>query len=156
MGRNLKLVDNNKKHFTKEEKAIRIEVQKSAGDGLLELQQKPSPHLGKIAKEEYSRVSEDLQNLPIRDLDRAILENYCTWYGIYVEASKKVNEIGISIYSEEKEMWIQNPLVVTLEKATNNIKSCASQLGLTVDSRMKMFVPKVEEKEKSIFDKFGN
>lgn len=156
MGRKLKVVENNKKHLTKAEKAVRVEIQKSAGDGLAELRLTPPAHLGKIAKKEYKRVVNDLQTLPIRDLDRAVLENYCTWYGIYVEASEKVNEIGISVFSEDKGMWIQNPLVVTLEKATNNIKSCAAQLGLTVDSRMKMYVPKTEEKKDTMFDKFGN
>lgn len=155
MGRKLKVVENNKKHLTKAEKAAREDVQKKAGDGLAELRLTPPAHLGKIAKKEYKRVVSELQSLPIRDLDRAILENYCTWYGIYVEASQKVNEIGISVFSEDKGMWIQNPLVVTLEKATNNIKSCAAQLGLTVDSRMKMYVPKQEEKKESLFDKFG-
>lgn len=156
MGRKLKVVENNKKHLTKAEKAVRVEIQKSAGDGLIELQLTPPKHLGEIAKAEYARVIEDLKSLPVRDLDRAILENYCTWYGIYVEASHKVSEIGISVYDDNKGMWIQNPLVVTLEKATNNIKSCAAQLGLTVDSRMKMYVPKTEEKKDGIFDKFGN
>ena len=155
MGRKLKVVENNKKHLTKAEKAVRVEIQKSAGDGLAELRLTPPAHLGKIAKKEYKRVVNDLQTLPIRDLDRAVLENYCTWYGIYVEASEKVNEIGISVFSEDKGMWIQNPLVVTLEKSTNNIKSCAAQLGLTVDSRMKMYVPKTEEKKDTMFDKFG-
>ena len=155
MGRKLKVVENNKKHLTKEEKAMRAEIQKKAGDGLVELQLTPPEHLGEIAKAEYSRVVDGLKSLPVRDLDRAVLENYCTWYGIYVEASQKVNEIGVSVFSEDKDMWIQNPLVVTLEKATNNIKSCAAQLGLTVDSRMKMFVPKTEEKKETVFDKFG-
>jgi phage terminase small subunit len=50
---------------------------------------------------------------------------------------------------------IASPLILTLEKATNNIRTSASQLGLTVDSRMKMFVPKEEKKEETLFDKFG-
>lgn len=156
MGRKLKVVENNKKHLTKAEKAVRVEIQKSAGDGLVELQLTPPEHLGEIAKIEYARIVEELKSLPVRNLDRAVLENYCTWYGIYVEVSQKVNEIGVSVFSEDKDMWIQNPLVVTLEKATNNIKSCAAQLGLTVDSRMKMYVPKTEEKKETMFDKFGN
>lgn len=155
MGRKLKVVETNKKHLTKAEKAVREDVQKKAGDGLAELRLTPPAHLGKIAKKEYKRVVSELQSLPIRDLDRAILENYCTWYGIYIEASEKVSEIGISVYDDNKGMWIQNPLVVTLEKATNNIKSCAAQLGLTVDSRMKMYMPKSEEKKDTVFDKFG-
>ena len=121
MGRKLKVIENNKKHLTKAEKAVREDVQKKAGDGLAELQLTPPAHLGKIAKKEYKRVVSELQSLPIRDLDRAILENYCTWYGIYIEASEKVSEIGVSVYDDNKGMWIQNPLVVTLEKATNNI-----------------------------------
>ena len=69
--------------------------------------------------------------------------------------SRKINEEGVTVYSEDRGYSIPNPLILTLEKASANIRSSASQLGLTVDSRMKMFVPKEEKKEETLFDKFG-
>ena len=46
-------------------------------------------------------------------------------------------------------------MLYSLERATTNLTRAASQLGLTVDSRMKLYVPKKEEKEDTLFDKFG-
>ena len=82
------------------------------------------------------------------------MESYCTWYAIYKETIKKLDEVGYFVEDPDKGL-IASPLILTLEKATNNIRASASQLGLTVDSRMKMFVPKQEKKEETLFDKFG-
>ena len=49
-----------------------------------------------------------------------------------------------------------NKMLYSLERATTNLTKAASQLGLTVDSRMKLYVPQVEEKKESTFDKFGS
>lgn len=154
MGRNLKLVETTKKHLTKEEKIVRETAQNKASDGLKKLQKTPPDHFNNVAKYEYRRIIEDLQNLPLRNLDRGLLELYCTWYAIYKETSKKLDDVGYFTNDPDKGI-IPSPLILTLEKATANIRSSASQLGLTVDSRMKMFIPKEEEKPKSIFDKFG-
>lgn len=154
MGRNLKVLSNNKKHLTKKEKEARKQIEEKSVDGLTALQKTLPNHLSKEAKLEYKRIQKDLQQLPIIDLDRALLESYCTWYAIYKEVSKSIDENGSVLFDEEKG-WISNPLILTLEKATTNIRMTASQLGLTVDSRMKMFTPKQEEKKESLFDKFG-
>ncbi|HEO4600115.1 TPA: phage terminase small subunit P27 family [Streptococcus agalactiae] len=154
MGRKLKVVETTKKHLTKEEKKVRETAQEKASDGLAKLQVTPPRHLNEVARAEYRRIINDLQTLPIRNLDRGLLELYCTWYAIYKDAVKKLDEVGYFANDLDKGL-IPSPLILTLEKATTNIRSSASQLGLTVDSRMKMFIPKEEEKPKSIFDKFG-
>ncbi|EPU00507.1 terminase [Streptococcus agalactiae BSU108] len=154
MGRKLKVVETTKKHLTKEEKIARETAQNKASDGLDKLQITPPRHLNEVARAEYRRIINDLQTLPIRNLDRGLLELYCSWYAIYKETTKKLDEIGYFTNDPDKGL-IPSPLILTLEKATANIRSSASQLGLTVDSRMKMFIPKEEEKPKSIFDKFG-
>lgn len=154
MGRNMKVVAATKKHLTKEEKEKRKEIEEKASDGFAMLQRTPPDYLSKNAKAEYRRIIKDLRNLPIRNLDRVVLENYCVWYAVYRDVSSELDKAGYVVSDEDKGR-IPNPLILTLEKATTNIRSSASQLGLTVDSRMKMFVPKTEEKKVSIFDKFG-
>ena len=154
MGRNMKVVAATKKHLTKEEREKRKEIEEKASDGLAMLQRTPPDYLSKNAKAEYRRIIKDLRNLPIRNLDRVVLENYFVWYAVYRDVSSELDKVGYVISDEDKGR-IPNPLILTLEKATTNIRSSASQLGLTVDSRMKMFVPKTEEKKVSIFDKFG-
>ncbi|MGG6497363.1 UNVERIFIED_CONTAM: P27 family phage terminase small subunit, partial [Bacteroidetes bacterium 56_B9] len=52
----------------------------------------PSSHLNKTDKAEYKRVIKGLRLLPLRNLDKAILENYCTWYAVFKEISKKIDE----------------------------------------------------------------
>lgn len=155
MGRKLKVVEATKKHLTKEEKEVRETAQEKASDGLTKLQITPPKHLNEVARAEYRRVINDLQSLPIRNLDRAILETYCSWYSVYKEVSLKLSETGYTVFDEQKGIIVPSPLIITLEKASSNIRSAASQLGLTVDSRMKMYLPKQEEKSESIFDKFG-
>lgn len=155
MGRKLKVVDSNKKHLTNKEKEERKAIEIKVSDGFKELQKTPPRHLNEVARAEYIRIVEDLRTLPIRNLDRAILEAYCTWYSIYRDVSKKLDENGYTVFDENKGMVIPSPLIITLEKASANIRSSASQLGLTVDSRMKMFMPKQGEKKESVFDKFG-
>lgn len=155
MGRNLRLVDTTKKHFTKEEIEMRKAVEQKASDGLTKLQITPPKHFNAVAKAEYRRIIEDLQKLPLRNLDRAMLENYCTWYAIYKSTIKKLDETGYFYFDSDKGCTVPSPLILTLEKSTANIRSAASQLGLTVDSRMKMFLPKEEEKPKGLKDMFG-
>lgn len=156
MGRKLKALDTNKKHLTNQEKEERKAIEIKASDGFDKLQITPPNHLDEVARAEYRRIIDNLQRLPIRNLDRAILELYCTWYSIYKSVNKQLEKDGYTVFDENKGYVIPNPLILTLEKASNNIKNSASQLGLTVDSRMKMFMPKDERKEESIFDKFGS
>lgn len=154
MGRKMKVVESNKKHMTKEEKIARKSIQDKASDGLDALQLTPPKHFDPIAKAEYKRVINDLRKLPLRNLDRAVLESYCTWYAVYKEISRGLQKKGY-VYENEKGSVVPNKMLYTLERATTNLMKAASQLGLTVDSRMKLYVPQVEEKKTSIFDKFG-
>ena len=149
MGRKMKIVENNKKHLTKEEKIARKTIQEKASDGLDALQLTPPKHFDAIAKAEYKRVIEDLRKLPLRNLDRAVLETYCTWYAVYKEISRGLQKEGY-VYETEKGKVLPNKMLYSLERATTNLSRAASQLGLTVDSRMKLFVPQVEEKKESI------
>ena len=124
MGRNMKVVAATKKHLTKEEKEKRKEIEEKASDGLAMLQATPPDYLNATAKREYRRIIKDLRNLPIRNLDRAMLENYCTWNAVYLEVVGKIDKHGYVIFEEEK-VWISNPLILTLEKATGNRRSSA-------------------------------
>lgn len=172
-GRKFKVLDNNKKNFTKEEIAQREAMEENAGADISSLQKTAPAHLSRIGKVEYYRIWNDLQKLPIRDLDRAVLELYCTWYAIYREAENDVNEHGIFTYGyyteiEEDEYGLEkkvrkkvidttkkNPSLTVLNDAASNIMRCASNLGLTVDSRMRIYTPPKEEKEKTLKDMFG-
>lgn len=145
------LSNNNKKHFTKNELSARKDAEKQAGEGLDPLQVTAPNHMNSIAKQEYKRIIKDLQKLPLRNLDRATLEMYCLWYSVMKETSRELNKQGM--YIEGK----PNPLISVLDKATKNIKSTVNDLGLSVDSRMRLYIPPTtnENKPKGLFDKYG-
>lgn len=151
MAKKYVISDNNKKHFTKNELADRKEAEKQVGEGLDPLQVTAPNHMNSIAKAEYKRIVKDLQKLPLRNLDRSTLEIYCLWYSVFKETSLELKKQGM--YVEGK----PNPLINMLDKASKNIKTSVSDLGLSVDSRMRLYVPKNDEpnKPKGMFDKYG-
>lgn len=151
MAKKYVLSDNNKKHFTKNELAARKEAETQVGKGLDPLQVTAPNHLNSIAKAEYKRIIKDLQKLPLRNLDRATLELYCIWYSVFKETSLELKNQGM--YIEGK----PNPLISMLDKASKNIKASVNDLGLTVDSRMRLYVPpknKEPNKPKGLFEKY--
>lgn len=154
LSKKFKVLDSNKKNFTKNEIAERKEVERLAADGFDPMQVTPPNHLNSVAKYEYRRIINDVQKLPLRNLDRAMLESYCLWYSVFKETSQKLNEQGITVKDEDGN-FIEHPLIRTLEKATKNIRSTASELGLTVDSRLRIYVPKETEKKETLKDLFG-
>lgn len=173
-GRKFKVLDSNKKNFTKNEIEERKALENKASEGLKDLQKSAPNHLNPIARYEYERVWEDLQKLPVKNLDRSTLEQYCSWYSIYRAAEKDINDNGIFTYgfvteetknketgevSKEKVKVIdttrKNPSIAIMNDASSNIMRCASNLGLTVDSRMRIYTPPKEEKKESLKDIFG-
>ena len=139
MARKQKLLSESTAHLTIVQQEAKYKAEFLAADGLPKLQVTPPRHLKGSAKQEYKRIIASLGKLPLRNLDRVELENYCTWYQIYKETSIELSDC------DPKE---RDQLIARLDKATKNIKSLASDLGLNVNSRMQMNMPKVEDKTK--------
>lgn len=149
MARKQKLLSQSKAHLRVVEQEARYKAEFLAADGLPELQKTPPAHLDKVAKAEYRRIVSSIGKLPLRNLDRGELELYCSWYSIYKAIS---NEIKQSASLEDVPK-----LVSMLDKATRSIKGLASDLGLTVNSRMQMNMPQEnkENKHQSLREKYG-
>ena len=149
MARKQKLLSQSTGHLRIVEQEAKYKAEFLAKDGYPELQKSPPKYLDKNAKAEYRRIIQAIGDLPLRDLDHAELENYCTWYSIYKDTSCTLPSVGDP---DERER-----LVRTLDKATKNIKSLASDLGLNVNSRMQMNMPKADEgkKKESFREKYG-
>jgi len=71
-----------------------------------------------------------------------MVEQYCFWYSQFIDLSEQVNSTG----DLDKKITLLN----TLDKVSKNIRSAASEIGLTVDSRMRMNVPKEKNKPKTL------
>lgn len=194
MARKQKLLRESTGHLTVVQQEAKYKAEILAADGLPKLQVTPPNHLKGAAKQEYKRIIASLGKLPLRNLDRVELENYCTWYGIYKKISLDLPKITADIdynhqkydvfekdyfkavHGSDKDLVKglktslrvygekiadleaqQDKLIRNLDKATKNIKSLASDLGLNVNSRMQMNMPKAEDdKEKhSIMEMFN-
>lgn len=151
MANKYKILSMSKANLTKEQQQAKLHAEMMAKDGLPKLQVTPPKHLGSIAKNEYKRVIESIGDLPLRNLDRATLENYCTWYEVYKRTSLALK----ATYQTDDEKETEK-LIRRLDKATKNIKSLTSDLGMSVNSRMAMNMPKQEEnKKESIAEMFN-
>ena len=146
-----KVLQMSKGDLTKERQEAKLHAELMAKDGIPKLQVTPPNHLDPVAKQDYKRIIESLGTLPLRNLDRAELENYCTWYSVYKNTSVNMK---LALKNGDQDEYYA--YISTLNKATASIKSLASDLGLNVNSRMQMNMPKTEaQKNDSIIDTFG-
>ena len=146
-----KILELSKGNLTKEQQQAKLHAEMMATDGLTKLQTTPPRHLDPVAANEYRRIIASLGSLPLRNLDRAELEAYCTWYSVYKRTTIDMSDALAAGNSEEYYGYTG-----VLNKATMAIKGLASDLGLNVNSRMAMNMPKSDEdKPKSMMDEFG-
>lgn len=137
------------KHLTKEELEEKQEME-SVLYTFEPLNFKKVPiKLDKIARKEWKRLAEivDNRNLPLSELDRAIVTNYCVYVSISERAREQLNEEPLTVDGRK------NQIVDVLNGANKELKSLASQLGLTIDSRMRIKNP-IGEAEGT--DEFGD
>lgn len=149
MGRKPVLSGISEKHYTKEELD-----EKQEKEAILytfaPLNFKKTPqNFDKLAKKEWKRLAEivDSRNLPISELDRAIVINYCVYVSISEQARTQLLSEPLTIDGRK------NQIIDVLNGANKELKSLASQLGLTIDSRMRIKNPTMQSEED---DPFGD
>ena len=113
-------------------------------------------HLTGTAKQEWTRVTKELQALGVIALvDRASLAAYCTAYKDYVDAENKIKKQGAVIISDKGGMY-QNPWMAIKKRSMDQMVKFASEFGMTPSSRsrVKVETPSEEEElEKMLFGK---
>lgn len=110
------------------------------------------------AKEEYERIVPLLKKLPIASLDMASVVMYCDFFAKYKQASQSVDEQGSTITQTDargNEKVIVNPQYTIMSDASRQVRSLSGGLGMTIDSRMRIVVPKKDE-VKDPFADFAN
>lgn len=150
MGRKTVLSGATSKHYTKEELEKKLE-QEEILYTFEPLNFKIYPkNLDANAKKEWKRLSKivDSRNLPISELDRAIVTNYCMYVSISERAREQLNQEPLTIDGKK------NQIIDVLNGANKELKSLASQLGLTIDSRMRIKNPTQENENND--DPFGD
>lgn len=143
IGRKKKLTDVTTKHLTNKE----IEERKEEEEVLfnyrpLNFLDVPKT-LDTVGKKEWKRLANVISDLPISELDRSIMTNYCMYVSLLEKARKELNKS--TLITEEGK---KNPLIDVINGSNKELKSLAGTMGLTVDSRMRIKAP-TKEKEKA-------
>lgn len=140
MGRKAVLSGASSKHYTKDE----LEEKQKQEEVLYTFEpldfSKIPKKLDKLAKAEWKRLGliVDTRNLPISELDRSIVINYCVYVSVSERAREQLLTEPLTIDGRK------NPIIDVLNGANKELKSLASQLGLTIDSRMRIKNPTTE------------
>ncbi|KQX69239.1 phage terminase small subunit P27 family [Paenibacillus sp. Root444D2] len=112
----------------------------------------PSWVKDKVARSEYKRLSEELQELNLlTNLDVNTLASYAVAFSLYQKATQELE--GQSLLINES----ANPLIRIQLLYSDECKKYAIQMGLTISSRLKLVVPKPsDDKPKNKFGDFVN
>lgn len=144
-GRPKKLLMNSNKNYTKEE-IIEKERQETQLSKFSKIDSTPPSFLDEIAREEYLRIIPHMQELPISNLDKGQIAQYCSFYSDFVKASLILEKEELTIEDTRGNMKI-NPAFNVKEKAGIRMQQTANTLGLTIDSRLRIVVPEEEEED---------
>lgn len=128
-----------KKHLTKAEIEKReAEEIKAPSDGI----EAPS-YLSAALKKEFNKYAEQLKRVDlISNLDIDTLARFVQVQKIYLDVTKELmkEDVTSPLFSE---------LIKHQDKLFKQARACASDLGLTMSSRVKLVIPQKEEKEES-------
>lgn len=105
------------------------------------------------AKEEYLRVVREAAKVPFLDnLDKHIVAMYADAVDKYISAAEKLHKFGDVIKTDAG--LTVSPYLAVQKKAEDTIFKCSSRLGLATTDRLRLIVPKVEEKPENKYLKF--
>lgn len=151
-GRPRKHSTQDKSHKTKAEKIKRKEEEQAGGpENFKHLGTKPPKTLvDKVAQDEYRRVVPLLINLNVTALDQTLVVNYCNSYSFYLQAIQNVKETGLVVNGKK------NPAYNIYLEMQKELRATAGQLGMTLDSRMKLVRVDDHEEEEDPYADVGD
>lgn len=144
MARNNKSLSEQKGNLTIEQQETIQQTEKEMYN-LKPIQKTPPQWLDANAKKEYNRILPLLQELPIADLDLALVASYCQTYSMYCEAIRKLNKHGL-VTETERGTKLSSYYTVQRD-CINALNTISNKLGLNIDSRMKIISHKKEDKK---------
>lgn len=153
---------NGKKNLTKAEIEERRK-QEAQVKGFSDKVEPPS-YLTAKQKREFTEIAEELQRLDIfTNLDVDTLAHYIDTRHQYIEvvrSLRKFKPITDKVNYSTGEMYTTTSreyasLQRTKDLLIRQIRSIAGELGLSINARLKLVVPVVEEKKESKFERFG-
>ncbi|UBH12433.1 phage terminase small subunit P27 family [Macrococcus armenti] len=154
-GRKQKPLSNTSKHYTAVEIEAKKEKEKKLND-FVPINKTPPKYLPENAKKEYKRVIKLFGSLPVSQLDQQILIQYCDLVSEYHDISEEIQKIKEELSGG---FYIDLDKVLTTKRRQKidifkEIKSHASLLGMSIESRMRL-VPEESNEEDPFADLFG-
>lgn len=111
--------------------------------------------LTKNAAKEWLRIVPLLEQLPIADLDYSLIKKYCEVVDqndtLYRAISEKNGIEGMV----DPETNRKTGAFMAYMESLKELRSICGQLGMTIDSRMRLVVPTESEVKQSVYDEFG-
>lgn len=155
----LLLIQGNKNRLTKSE----IEQRQASENKVKPNTDKVKPPiwLDAVAKKEFKRLVAELVQVDlISNVDVNALATYCDAYSDYVQCTKIIHEEGLMVEYTNKAAEtnkVPHPLLTKKKQLHEQMKSLATEFGLTPSARAKIAIPKKEEKEPSALERmFGD
>ena len=158
MGRQRKVVNMQSAHLTQKEKQKKKQQEREIITGNEDLAKPPTWLLNADAKKEWKRVTEELRKIElIGNLDYANLACYCNAYANYIKVTRQLKKESYCIERETRTgvIVVKNPLVDIQTNYAAEMRKFAGLCGMTIDSRLKAAVRKVDKKEEKLEQKFG-
>ena len=118
----------------------------------LEASRIPS-HMDYYAKKEWQRIIPLLKELPVAELDREMIETYCMLHASRRRLEQDIQKNGISYEVTDREgndVVRKNPSYDMLLATVKEIRMIASQLGMTMSSRLDLATPDEEKEEDEV------
>src|SRR5699024_1490010 len=107
------------------------------------------------AAKEWLRIVPLLEQLPIADLDYSLINKYCavldqndTLYRS-ITSKERIDDIV------DQETHRKKNAIIPKMESLKELRSICGQLGMTIDSRMRLVVPTESEVKQSVYDEFG-
>lgn len=107
-------------------------------------------HLDYLGKKEWKRITPLLKELPIAELDKEMLESYCTLHSSRRMLEKDIQEKGMTFSvmdREGNEVIRRNPSYEMLVNTIKEQRMIAGKLGMTMSSRLELAEPEKEKEE---------
>lgn len=115
---------------------------------------KPIPsHLDYFGKKEWERITPLLNELPIAELDRELIETYCMLHSARRKLERGVQKNGITyevVDREGNDVVRKNPSYDMLLGTVRELRMIVSQLGMTMSSRLDLVSPDEEVEEDEV------
>lgn len=164
MARPRKPVEMTKKHLSTQERNEREQAQELISTGREQLERPPNWLIDPVAKKEYKRIVKEFDKIDVvGNLDRNNIACYCNAYSLYIKVTRELSTTPATVAKNPDNPdspHVMNELYLSLCKNqkdySDEMRKFASLCGLTIDSRLKVGVVKVEKTKQEIEDIFGD